>query len=359
MYFRLGVKTRREEFFNFEEQLKTFLRELKLPDTRMIVIKGIRRTGKSSLLRVGLELSNLPYVIIDVRSLGYLTPDNFYDMFAEALTELIKREKGVLSFLTRVRGLSISGVSVEFTERNRRTLYEVLREIEEWASRKHSFILAFDEAQDLRLIPGFEKLLAHIYDYRGGIKIVLTGSEVGVLDRLLGRANPSAPLYGRSFIEIIMGRLDRAKALEFLKLGFREQGLTPPEAELREAVSMLDGIIGWLTAYGYYRIREGHEEAMRKVVDEGSKLIKEELENFLSIRRVARIRYLTILRLLLKPLRWSEIKRGLQLEIGKKIADNILSRYLKELQDYGFIEKVDSKYMLTDPLISFALEKIK
>ncbi len=52
MYFSLEVKSRREDFYDMESELERLKKELKDSLTRMIVIKGIRRVGKSSLLRV-------------------------------------------------------------------------------------------------------------------------------------------------------------------------------------------------------------------------------------------------------------------------------------------------------------------
>lgn len=39
----------------------------------MIIVKGLRRTGKSSLMRVALNEAELPYIFIDLR----LTTPNF------------------------------------------------------------------------------------------------------------------------------------------------------------------------------------------------------------------------------------------------------------------------------------------
>ena len=67
MYFSLEVKSRREDFYDMESELERLKKELKDPLTRMIVIKGIRRVGKSSLLRVVLSDVGLPYILVDLR----------------------------------------------------------------------------------------------------------------------------------------------------------------------------------------------------------------------------------------------------------------------------------------------------
>ncbi len=357
MLFRLGVKTRLDEFYDFEEELGRLIAEINAPDTRMIVLKGLRRTGKSSLLRVALNEAGVPHIVLDVRMLGPLTPEKLYDIAAEALSDLVARSRRLRLLLENVRGLSVSGFTVTFQEKTEKTFLEVLRQAERWAASRGSIlVLAFDEAQDLRLVPGFDRLLAHIYDYRPRIKLILTGSEVGVLDRLLGKNNPRAPLYGRSYAEIQTRRLSPSEALDFLERGFREQGASPPVMELEEAVSRLDGIIGWLTAYGYYRLRMGHREALNKVVEQGAAIAAQEIEHFLAPRQQARTRYLAILKLLTaRPLTWSQIKRGLQAELGRRIPDNRLSHLLHELQSYGFIEKREGRYWIPDPLTAQAV----
>ncbi len=60
--------------------------------------------------------------------------------------------------------------------------------------------------------------------------------------------------------------------------------LDPDLIIVEEAVSLFDGVIGWLTYYGYQALRLGHEGAITKTLEEGSKLVMGELENFLSLR---------------------------------------------------------------------------
>ncbi len=354
MYFKLGVKEKLEDFFDFESELNLFKRELQSDETRMIVIKGIRRTGKSSLLRVALNTAKIPYLLVDMRMLGPFTPDKLYDLLAQGLSRMIRKHKRLRSILKRIKGVNISGFSIILEERNEKTIMDVISGVESAIGR---FVLVFDEAQDLRMVRGFDRLLAHIYDYRPRIKIILTGSEVGVLDGFLGAGNPRAALFGRAYVEITMKRLDGETSIRFLREGFRQAKTSVPLSEIEDAVNSLDGIIGWLVTYGYKRLRMKHSEALRSVIAEGSSIVRDELENFLVKRQVARSRYLTILKLLELPMRWSEIKRGVQAKLGR-VPDNMLSNYLKQLVGYGFVEVIDGRYHLADPLISEAVREM-
>ena len=352
MYFSLGVKTRREDFFDMERELESLERALLDPLTRMVVVKGLRRTGKSSLMRVALGELGLPHILIDPRLAGPLTPESLYEHFSAELSKLLE-DSGLRRLLSRVKGVEVAGPRLEFTERRVDVLGRVLAEVGRWAEGRQ-VILAIDEAQDLRSIRGFDRLLAYIYDHVSGIKLLLAGSEVGVLDRFIGVGDPRAPLYGRPFVEVTLERLSRERALEFLEAGFQQVGVRVAREELEEAVSALDGVIGWLTFYGYLRSR-GAPDALSRAVEEGSRLAAEEFRSFLSARQLARRRYVEVMRTLVRPSTWSEVKRALSRVAS--VSDKQVSHYLKELVHYGFVEKRGELYAIADPLLLEAVRR--
>jgi hypothetical protein len=360
MYFKLGVKESKKDFFDFEPELDALARELKSAETRMIVIKGVRRTGKSSLLRVGLAESQVPHLLLDARALGPFSPDQIYDLVASSLSKLIEKYRVLGGLLRKIKGVSVAGVGIDFASRDGPVLVEVLEKLSEWGeSRGEPVVLALDEAQEFRLLPKFDSLLAHIYDYSKGVKLVLAGSEVGVLDKFLGRGRAKAPLFGRPYFEIKMERLSGEKAEEFLTAGFKQLGKKVRENEIFEAVKFFGGTMGWLTSYGYHASRTNHKKAITITVEEGVKLVRDELESFLAQRRQARIRYLSILGMIVSPMTWSEVKRGLGAKLGRAISDKQLSNYLAELVDYSFAAEVDKKYTLADPLVRQAVSKMR
>jgi len=352
VYFSLEVKKRKEEFFNMESELETLKKELLDQNTRMIVVKGLRRTGKSSLMRVALNETKIPHIFIDLRLSTPFTPENFYQYFSKELEKFLK-EKTLKKILSKIKGIEISGLKLEFKERKINIIAEILEEIGKWAENKQ-VVLAIDEAQDLRYMKGFDKILAYIYDYVKGIKILIAGSEVGLLDKVLGIGNPKAPLFGRAFVEINLKKLSKEKSIEFLKIGFEQAGIKVDEEEINKGVSILDGIIGWLTFYGYLRTR-GYGDALERAIDEGAKLIANEFKQFLDIRQIARRRYIEIMKTLIRPSRWSEVKRSLR--IISNASDKQISNYLKELMYYGFIEKGDDLYFISDSLLIEAIRK--
>jgi predicted transcriptional regulator len=86
------------------------------------------------------------------------------------------------------------------------------------------------------------------------------------------------------------------------------------------------------------------------VKEEGKQLIKREVENFLEGRK-AKAKYLKLIKFLkLGYNSWSSLKKAFNKD-GLRISDSQLNMYIKELIDFGFVEKVDGKYFLTDPLL--------
>ncbi len=77
--------------------------------------------------------------------------------------------------------------------------------------------MVFDEAQDFLYFPRFDSILAHVYDYLSHIKLVLAGSEIGLLDKLLGVRKVKSPLSGGPYTTITMRRLSRGKRWSFLR----------------------------------------------------------------------------------------------------------------------------------------------
>ena len=358
MLFDLGVKTRKEDFYDMEHELETLIREFKSPLTRMIVIKGIRRVGKSSLLRVALTEVDTPHLLLDLRAMGLLTPEEFYDTFAFTLSNFLSRHKKLIELLGKISGIEVMGVKVEFTHKKLTTIASILKEIDEWAHKENmKVLLVLDEAQELTSIRGFDKLLAHIYDYLNNIKIVLAGSQIGLLNKLLGEGNPESPLYGRAYIEITIDRLPRDKAEDFLKKGFQQANIEVPHHEIAEAVDKLNGIIGWLTYYGYHRLKTKHEEALQKTITEGAKIAAQELQHFLATRHIARKRYIEVLRIITRPSRWIEVKKGLKAALELEISDKQVTNYLHELVKYGFAIKKDEDYVIADPLLAEAVRR--
>lgn len=121
---------------------------------------------------------------------------------------------------------------------------------------------------------------------------------------------PASPLYGRKPAKLVLKPFSREVSKKFLESGFREScRVRVRNEEIEKAVDRLNGYVGWLTYYGNFRCirRLSHDEALKETLSEGSKIILEELNNFLKGRR--RELYVKTLRTVSNGARWSEVKK--------------------------------------------------
>ncbi len=345
-------KERREDLFNFDMEVNKIITGLKDSLTRMIVLKGLRRTGKSSILRVALSEAKLNYVLIDMREFEDLDRRTFSLELSEILNSIIRgRKRAILEW---IKAVSFVVMKIELGKREAEPTFMykfILRKIDDWARRKKTyFVIAIDEAQELAKI-NFDKYLAFVYDNLKHIKIVLTGSQVGVLSNILD--NPKRPLFGRARIDIDTRYLTKEEAIKFLTQGFKETGIKVDEKTIEYVVSRLNGVAGWLTLFGWY-VTKGKtiEEALDKTLELGMKTATEEFQSFLETRGTGKKRYIEVMKILAEgQKRWKEIKTLLEIRLKRNIPNNQISKYLNELRKYGFIMKKNNKYLIPDPLL--------
>ena len=343
-------KRKKNEFFDKEEELRAFLEAV--GREKLIVVTGLRRYGKTSLILTGLNESGREYVFVDCRLLpsGMVSLRSFLDLLRSELS----RKSWARRLLELLGGFSIStqltGVNVGLESgRARDKLLEVLRGLE-------GRVLVLDEAQELRRSGfRFDKLLAYAYDHLD-LTIVVSGSQVGLLYRFLRVRDPDAPLYGRPYREVRVSRLEQREAREILRKGFEEEGVRVDDRLIEEAVEALDGIIGWLAYFGYMKCREGL--SLAETLETASRMAASEVEKTLEVYGPAKPRYLEALRVVatLGEARWSEIKRGVESRLGR-VPNNTLAGILKNLVDAGLLEKVGGGYRVPDPLVRRAVAR--
>ncbi|WP_243677813.1 ATP-binding protein [Vulcanisaeta distributa] len=236
-------KTSRADLYDRDEELNDILSNIDKP---LIVVTGIRRIGKTSVINVALNEVGVPYVLIDCRSLR----DNYgrsdlYRLISNALSSSLDK---LIDILRRIRGgISIMGNAVEIRWRGGREQINLAELFDRLNERR--IVIAFDEAQRLRGGPLSGEVLnalAHAYDFDRNITFILTGSEVGLLYDFIGVEDPNSPLFGRYFHEVRIDRFTRDESIDFLRRGFRELNIDVPMSIIEEIVNAFDGIPGWL-----------------------------------------------------------------------------------------------------------------
>ncbi|MCE4600440.1 MAG: ATP-binding protein [Desulfurococcales archaeon] len=367
MLFDIAPKERREDLYDRENELRSLMEALRLGE-RLVIVRGVRRIGKSSLVRVGVREAGIPYALVDVRELYFEEGSvRLASLVARIVDAMRRRSKWYerLEFrlgdaLGKVKGIHAAGFSLELRPPAKPRLTEVLKALDEWCG-EHGwrFALVFDEAQYLRFSnTRYDGVIAWAIDNLPNLTFIVTGSEVGVLREFLRLEDPRAPLYGRHRREIPLERFTTQQSLGFLETGFRELGVRVKRSELEEAVEKLDGIVGWLTLYGYKRGVEGspHREALRRVFEEGSLMVLAELSKVIE---GSPARYVAILKAVAQGItRWREIKTYVETRTNTWIPDNRFSQLLRNLVRYSYLEKQDNEYVIPDPMVRHAAKSL-
>ncbi len=322
-------KESRKDLYDREKELEELKRAIERYP--IVLLLGIRRVGKSSVLKVALnELKNGIY--LDVRELyfssgGWITSDALTRAFERALNSLKSEfKRKIMKVLKRVKGVSIAGVSLTFKITVLSDVLIALNDV--------GVVMAFDEAQYLRYYGArggkeFLAMVAYAYDNLDNVRFVFSGSEVGLLHDFLGITDYDSPLYGRAYREITVEPFSRELSKEFLRRGFEEAGLWVEDDLIERAVGLLDGIPGWLVEFGYNYIgTRDFDKAMENVIVKAEKLLKGELREL--DRRSKR--YLLILKAIAMGFnRWESIKDYVEARSGR-ISNTRLADLLKNLE---------------------------
>ncbi|CAB49902.1 AAA family ATPase [Pyrococcus abyssi] len=361
MLFDPRPKEKREDIFDREKEIDEI--ESAIRDYPITLILGIRRVGKSSLLKAVLnEMEGGIY--IDVRKLyfesgGWITNVHLAKALEEAINSLKEPFKRILiSSLKSIEGISVSGVKVRFTHRV--SLSSLLERLNE----QGEVILAFDEAQYLKFYgksgrKEFLAMVAYAYDNLPNVSFVFTGSEVGLLHDFVGVSDYDSPIYGRVYREVTIEPFSRETSISFLRAGFEEAGVEVKEEEIKEAVDVLGGIPGWLVEFGYHYVKLGSfEEAMRMVLKRAEELVKGELEEL----KKRSPRYVLVLKAIsLGFNRWKSIKEFVEARSGR-IPNSRLASILENLQNMSWIRPVfednEKRYKILDPVVERIIKEL-
>lgn len=378
MLFTDRPKDNLNDLFGREEEMEKFGKAIEMKRA-LIIISGLRRIGKTSLLKTMIS-QNVEYsILIDLRDLAAkktATREDVIHLIQGSIQEFLDNNKSVaeqiVEVLRTVRGVSITtlgggfGIQLEPRSEKKLDLSGLFSRIDRWAKDHGGIVLAIDEAQQFRKAQQFNMtgLLASIFDNCKNIVTVLTGSEVGLLYEFMGIEDTTADLYGRSYVEIKVERLSKEKSREFLLKGFEQykmerQKMVLGTDAIELAVEQLGGVLGWLSKFGLKCVERGSITAdnLDEIRKEGAKLAKEEYDKFIATRKATE-RYDVIMKTLAsQPSTWDSIKTQLTLETKKTIYNKNLSDLLSTLQKAGFINKDGDKYYIEDPLLKEAFGK--
>jgi len=366
MLFDPRPKESRSELFNRERELSS-LESYAKSGSPLILCLGVRRIGKTSLLKVFLNENNYPYIYINARKLSeyQYSVTGLYKLFSESIAHA-KFFNRLAEYLKSLSGAKIeilgTGVNVEFDWRKREpSITSILEKFNNYARDRNTyFFIVIDEAQELRFLRGynridFRQIMAYSYDNLRHVKFILSGSEIGLLYEFLEFDNYTSSLYGRVRDELMLSRFSREESISFLEIGFSEAGMQPPKVIIEEVVDALDGIPGWLAFYGYNAVQTRRFDLLNKVLEEAIQTALGELEKIVRSSKL----YRHILRAVTMGYRnWSAIKRAVEAWIGTYIHNKALYHSLNRLVALSILVKENEKYDFTDPIYREAAKKL-
>lgn len=339
-------------------------------NSRLIVIVGLRRVGKTSLIKSLVATGSYYYIYVDLRETGVdeeLTKHEIMDFFRIALEKFLENnvDKTLLSALNKVQGIKIGGhaygiggnVTIQKFDHDKLNLSELFTRLNDWATKKNkNILLIVDEAHEFSKVKNFNmaKIFAGVYDNYHSIKIILTGSEISLLYKFLDVDNDSSVLYHRELNEIPLKSFDHALSKQFLTTGFQDEGMGPLLSEqlsiIDEAAEILRGRVGWLSQFGSACVKDGKcitKEKLYEIRDKIIPTVKKELNTFLKIKN--RENYQTIIEYLANS---DSNYYFIEYFVNRSSTKNCVADLLKN----NFIQKDhDGIYSISDPILKYTL----
>lgn len=337
MYFNIEPKSRKEDFFNYEYEYDEIKKALKRNE-RITSVLGVRRVGKTSILNITYNETKELKLWLD----GRIISDPKKEIFS-AIYDVAKTGKSKI--FGKIESLNISAFGIGLDVR---IASESLSEIEKVIRKSGKIHVFIDEAQKMK-DGELADVLSYFYDRFPNILFIVSGSEIGLLEDVLGEADSEHPLYGRHITKINMKRLDKNGSLEFLRRGFEQLEVKIGKDEIYEAIDELDGLVGWLTLYGYERGLVKNKDALKKTTEIAARIVATELTNFFKRVRNREL-YLGIIHNA-NGVGWSELKLKAGRELKEQPDDKLFTFAVNRLIAYSFLEKKDDKYYLADPLL--------
>jgi AAA+ ATPase superfamily predicted ATPase len=103
LYFDPEPKRRRQDLYDFEKELESLIRCVD-EGPGLIVVSGLRRTGKTSLVLTGLNETSDPYVVLDGNLFALrpaITRRELVRSLQESLNELARERRSLGARLAR------------------------------------------------------------------------------------------------------------------------------------------------------------------------------------------------------------------------------------------------------------------
>ncbi len=363
MLFDLKPKEDIKSFFDREKEIKDLVDSIERYPITMVT--GLRRIGKSSLVRTVINDKRYQNVCLDGRAMyagagGNIKKSDLVQRFQNALSDFSDFEK-FKTFLKNIEGISFKDFSLSMNWKEL-DLVTLLERIEKFGKKEKKYIIIFfDEAQYLKYygVRGGKDLLSlfsYTYDNLKFIRIILSGSEIGLLHDFLNVNDYNSPIYGRPLGEISLNPFDKSTSISFLEKGFNEIKAKINQEDIQKAVEILDGIPGYLVEFGNrYTQFSDLDKAIKSTFQSISGMVNGEIEELKSRSP----RYVEILKYISNGINtWSALKNTFFAK-GDTISDSRLYETLKNLEKMTWIKQENNRgeYAIIDSVLQEILKK--
>ena len=333
----------------------------------LIIVSGIRRIGKTSLIKTILNEKIDYKIFIDARkaAVSNMNQVEVLRTFESQIQTFIKTNQGklkqFLDALEHIKGFNAGpvGFSFDFSNPNSISLPSLFDELDKWAKNEDTkIVIGVDEAQEFIKSKEYDvqALLAYLYDNCTNIVLLITGSEIGLLYEFLELDNPEGFSFARSYKKVKLLPLNKFQSEDFLKQGLKEKGVPLDENALdvvSYASAQLGGVIGWLIIFA--NLCTDHKKIDRKFVIEtqkiGSALTRLEFEKFLKTKSEPDAeKYLEFMRHVANPSTTKKMDFESNPTMKSVINDLHKEHYLE--QTFG------DRWHITDPVLDFSFREI-
>ena len=350
-------------FYNRKKEVKRVVQTLSGGNN--LVLYAPRRYGKSSLVNKALsilEKEGFKTVYLDFMTV--YSRETFIKNYTKAiaLKEDTSLEKTVKKIAAYLKGLvpsvsfdaygntNFSLAKIEGADEEK-TLQEVLELPEQLATQDKRWVVAFDEFQEITTLNGesFEKLLRSTIQHHQKVSYLFLGSRTHLLKDMFNNKN-------RAFYHAAMlmniDVIDKTESVQYLLSKFGNEGIKLSEDIAEYIVDTAKGIpyyIQFVAAEIWQQVINTTKKVLKETVDKAiGEIINLKSDYYWEMtNKQTNYRKKVLKALSEMPDAIFSKETALKFDLGQTSSTQ---RALESLLEQGIVDKLNNKYLFTDPL---------
>jgi len=367
--FSYGTIVKSGNFFDREEECSRIVATLSGGNN--MVLYAPRRFGKTSLAFKAIELlEEAGFICVYFDFSTVFSPESFVRLYTKALsakqsnmnkfarlfTTIIKTIRPIITFgQDGIPELSVDFANTEVDETVISQLLDMPEMIASESKRVIVFFDEFQEAEKLKMI-NFEALLRSKIQQQQKTNYLFFGSKTHLLNEMFNSRNRA---FYNSAMQMSMGALPQSETIEFLITKFSLSNIQISLETAKYLISVASGIphyIQLLASEIWQYMVDNQIYITRDVIDECAQrllLLKNDyyLELFIN-RSISQKQLLKALTVDSK-----NIFSAAYIKKHRLPALSTIQHSIKELINYGIIEKKGDEYFIADPFFKMFIEQ--